>query len=75
MAHQSGNYLLKGVKRSKKQTLPLAFWQLQTLKLRAIIETKFGKLKNNFNLGSVKWRSKIGFIFNILLAVFGLLIR
>ena len=75
IAYQSGNYLLTGVKKSKKQTLPLAFWQLQTLKLRARIETCFEKLKNNFNLACTKRRSKLGFIFNILLAVFGLLIR
>ena len=73
IAYQSGNYLLTGVRKSKKQTLPLAFWQFESLKLRARIETVFGKLKNDFNLGGTKRRSKIGFIFNILLAIFGLL--
>lgn len=73
IAYQSGNYLLTGVKKSKKQLLPISFWQLQTLKLRARIETDFEKLKNNFGLTITKRRSKLGFIFNILVSVFGLL--
>jgi Transposase DDE domain len=70
----SGNYILTGIKPSKTNKLPLADWQLHLFKLRARIETCFGKLKNNYNLVSTKARTPFGFCFNWVMAVFSFLI-
>jgi hypothetical protein len=70
----SRNYNLAGIKPSKNNKLPLADWQLHLFKLRARIETCFGKLKNNYNLVSTKARAPFGFCFNWIMAVFSFLI-
>jgi hypothetical protein len=71
---ESGNYILTGIKQTKRNKLPLANWQQYLFKLRARIESCFGKLKNNYNLVSTKSRSSFGFCFNWILSVFSLLI-
>ena len=71
---ESGNYILTGIKQSKTNKLPLANWQQTLFKLRARIETCFGKLKNSYNLVSTKSRSPFGFCFNWIIAVFSLLV-
>ena len=70
----TGNYLFTGIKQSKNVKLPLAQWQLQLLKLRARIESCFGKLKNNFNLVSTKACTPMGYMFNWILAVFSFVV-
>ena len=70
----TGNYLLTGIKRSKKATLPLALWQLQLLKLRARIETCFDKLKDYYNLVSTKARSPLGYQLNWIISIFSLVV-
>lgn len=70
----TGNYLFTGIKQSKNVRLPLAQWQLQLLKLRARIETCFGKLKNNYNLVSTKARTPLGYMFNWILAIFSFVV-
>jgi Transposase DDE domain len=70
----SGNFILTGIKQSKTNKLPLADWQLQLFKLRARIETCFGKLKNSYNLVSTKARTPFGFCFNWIIAVFSFLV-
>jgi hypothetical protein len=72
--NNTGNYLLTGIRQSKTNKLPLATWQLHLLKLRARIETCFGKLKINYNLTNTKGRSKLGCMFNWILSIFALLI-
>jgi hypothetical protein len=71
---KSGNYILTGTKTTKHNNLPLANWQLCLFKLRARIESCFGKLKNNYNLVSTKARSSFGFCFNWVVAVFSFLV-
>lgn len=71
---KTGNYLLTGVKKGKNIKLPLASWQMELLKLRARIETCFGKLKNNNNLTATKARTVKGFLFNLVLAVFSFVV-
>ena len=70
----TGNYIFTGIRKSKKVTLPLAQWQLKLLKLRARIETCFGKLKNNYNLVSTKARTPLGYMFNWILAIFSFVV-
>lgn len=71
---QTGNYLLTGIKQSKKNALPLAPWQAWLFQMRARIENCFGKLKCNYNLTSTKTRSTFTFCFNIILSLFALIV-
>lgn len=70
----TGNYLFSGIRKTKNIKLPLANWQHKLLKLRARIETCFGKLKTDYNLTTTKARTLRGFMNNLILAIFSFVV-
>ena len=72
--NSTGNCLFTGIKQSKNIKLPMTTWQNTLLKLRARIETCFGKLKNYYNLTTTKARTLQGFVNHLILAVFSLVV-
>lgn len=72
LAITTGNYLLTGKRKSKKETTLASWFDIYLLHNRAKIETLFSNFKCNYFGDTTRARSVLGYILNYIVATFGL---